>query len=390
MRNNRNKNVKSIYLIAGEKSGDIIGASVIDQIQKIDPNVNIVGVGGPEMLKRNFSSLFPMHQISMMGFFEILPHIFFLKRLIKETVEDIIQKKPDIVVTIDSPGFCCRVISLLKKAYPEVYTIHIVAPSVWAYKPSRAKKFAKLYNHILTLFSFEPPFFQKENMKATCIGHPIFEQKFGGGKAFRKTHNISDDTKLIVVTPGSRKGELVRHLPIFIPALELLVQSSSLPIMVCFVVNYGVEILEYYLQAVDFKYLIVQGDQERLRAYAAGDLAIAKSGTNTLEIAASKVPMIVGYKMNILTFLLVKMMIKVRYASIINIVANREIIPEFLQSNCTVMNLFLGMQKMLHDKHAQKTQIADATEILYKIGYKSGNTPSYNAAKVILGIDDDI
>lgn len=390
MNKTRSNKIQSVYIIAGEKSGDMIGAGIIDEIKKINSDVKITGVGGPEMSKRNFVSFFPMNKISLMGFFEILPHIFYLKKLIKQTVDDIINKKPDVVVTIDSPGFCYRVVSLLKKLHPEIYTIHIVAPSVWAYKPSRAKKFAKIYDHMLTLFSFEPPFFHKENMEATCIGHPVFEQKFGNGNKFRKAHGISDNTKIIVVTPGSRHGELTRHLPVFIPALELLVQSSSTPIIICFVMNYGVEILEYYLQKVTFKYLIINDEKERLQAYAAGNLALAKSGTNTLEIAASKVPMIVGYKMNILTFLIVKMMIKVRYASIINIIADKEIIPEFLQSNCNVMNLFLGMQKILNNKQAHDKQIKNATEILYQIGYKSGNTPSHNAAKVILGLDDNI
>lgn len=362
-----------IYLIAGEVSGDAIGAKLMTQLAKLLPDAKFHGVGGSAMEAQGLSSFFKYDQINLMGFVEILPHIFLLRKLIHQTVDDIVTKNPAVLVTIDAPGFCYRVAKLVRKACPHMKMVHVVAPSVWAYKPGRATKFAAIYNHMLTLLPFEPPYFEAVGLPATCIGHPVFDQEFGGGDEFRTRHGIARDAKVVVVTPGSRKGEIARHLPVFLKALEgvrrrykdlvvVIPSSLSLPVEDCITIDHS----------------------QRLSAYAAADVALAKSGTNTLEIAASGTPMIVAYKMNFLTFWAVKLMAKIKYASLINIVANREVIPELLQHEATPANLTAGLLKILDNPEVAKEQIEESTKSLKAMGFGGKSSPTELAAKVIV------
>jgi lipid-A-disaccharide synthase len=371
-----------IYFIAGEVSGDMMGAQVMRQIKTINPAVRFEGVGGSNMALVGIDSLFPMEELSLMGFLEIIPHILHIKRRIRQTAQDIKAKKPDLVVTIDSPGFCYRVASLLRRECPEIKLLHIVAPSVWVYKPGRAKKFADIYDHLLTLLPFEPQYFEKEGLKTTYIGHPIFDTVFGGDQNFRKQHKIKDDSKLVVVTPGSRKGELIRHLPPFIAALNNVARFYE-DFTCCFVLTSNQALVTEYLQKATFKYVIVS-HQERLGAYAAADVALAKSGTNTLEIAASKTPMVVAYKLNFLTGAVIKLTAKVKYASLINIMGGREIIPEFLQSDCNEQMLAIAIRNILDNDVIASKQIADSSDVLKSMGLGARNSPSKIAAREIM------
>ncbi len=373
-----------IYFIAGEVSGDMMGAQVMRQIKAINPAVHFEGVGGTNMALEGIDSLFPIEELSLMGFLEIIPHILHIKRRIRQTAQDIKAKKPDLVVTIDSPGFCYRVASLLRQECPEIKLMHIVAPSVWVYKPGRAKKFAAVYDHLLTLLPFEPQYFEKEGLKTTYIGHPIFDTVFGGDQNFRTKHKIKDDSKLVVVTPGSRKGELIRHLPPFIAALNNVARFYE-DFTYCFVLTSNQALVKEYLQKANFKYVIVS-HQERLQAYAAADVALAKSGTNTLEIAASKTPMVVAYKLNFLTGAIIKLTAKVKYASLINIMGGREIIPEFLQSDCNEQLLAIAIRNILDNDVIASKQIADSLAVLKSMGLGARNSPSKIAAREIMGM----
>jgi lipid-A-disaccharide synthase len=379
---------KSIYIIAGEVSGDIMASKIILALRKLYGNIQFYGVGGPKMAECGINSLFDIKQISLMGFIEILPHISKIKRLIQRTTEDIKTKKPDIVITIDSPGFCFRVAKCIRQMSLGTKLMHIVAPSVWAYKPGRAKKFAAVYDHLLTLLSFEPPYFEKEGLVSTFIGHPVFEQEFGGGRAFRKKYNIDNDTKLVLVTPGSRRGEIIRHLPIFRDALERLSKNYQ-KFVACFALTDHEDLVQSYLKMASFQYIMISGD-ERLQSYAAADAALAKSGTNSLEIAASKTPMIVAYKLNIFTYMIIKCLSRIKYSTLINIIGDREIIPEFLQSNCTADNLCVALREILDHKEIGERQISNAQAVLKTMGFGSGIKPSENAARAILDCSQHI
>ena len=233
-----------------------------------------------------------------------------------------------MVITIDSPGFTFRVASKIREISPHIKLVHMVAPSVWAYKPGRAKKYAQIYDHILTLLPFEPQYFTEHGLASTYIGHPVLEQAFLKGSAgLREEMNIMNDLKVIAVTPGSRKSEIAKHMPIIRKAFDKL--STTYKIKALFVQpdESNIQEISKYLGSTNFDYGF---STNRLKSFAVSDCALAKSGTNTLEINASGTPMIIGYKLNALTYYLLRLMIKVKYVSLINIIPNREIIPEYI------------------------------------------------------------
>jgi lipid-A-disaccharide synthase len=375
-----------LYFIAGENSGDFIGSRLIDAIKNSSErrDISFYGIGGYRMQKSGIESLFPISEINLMGFFEVVPHLFRINRLIDMTVSDILAKNVDIVVTIDSPGFTYRVAERIKKIVPHIKLVHVVAPSVWAYRSSRAKKYAKIYDRLLTLLPFEPKYFIQEGLSSDSIGHPVLEQEFFNELPyFREELKVDDKTKIIAVTPGSRKGEIRRHMPIIRSALDRL--SSTHHLRVIFVQSNEDHIQEIlkFLTDTKFSYSF---STDRLKVFAASDCALSKSGTNTLEIAASGTAQIVGYKLNAITFFLIRLMIKIKFASIINIVANREIIPEYIQSEFNPDNLVLALSDLLQDNGRRKSQVAESIKILQEIGLNSSEKPSQKGANIILNM----
>ena len=374
-----------LYVIAGEISGDFIGGLLIKAIKELvkdQTNVTFHGIGGKNMMSGGVKSLFEMSYISMMGFFEVLPHIFHLKKLIDQTVKDVIAQNPDVLVTIDSPGFTYRVASKIREIAPHIKLVHIVAPSVWAYKPGRAKKYAKVYDHLLTLLPFEPAYFRACGLQATCIGHPILEEAFYiGSKGLKQEMNINENVKVISVTPGSRLGEISRHMPIIRQVFDEL--SSTHAIKVIFVQSdeSNVQNILKYLGGAKFEFGF---STDRLKTFAISDCALAKSGTYTIEIAASGTPMIVGYKLNPLTFFFLKLMVKIKYASLINIISNREIIPEYIQSDFNAENVTQAISDLLSDYKGAKSQVAESQKVLESIGFNSDQKPSNIAAKIVV------
>ncbi|HJD55154.1 MAG TPA: lipid-A-disaccharide synthase [Rickettsia endosymbiont of Pyrocoelia pectoralis] len=405
-----------IYFIAGEVSGDFIGGRIINQL-KNDKELTFTGVGGEYIEEAgNFKSLFPISEIILMGFLEIIPKIFRLRKLINNTVQDVIKNKPNLLITIDSPGFTYRVAKQLKKLLPDLKMMHIVAPSVWAYKENRAVKYAKIYNYLLALLPFEPPYFTKVGLDCRYIGHPVMEQEFYSDKlALRDEFNINNDTKILCVTLGSRKGEILRHLPIFLSTIEELCNSyeanssdfeykesgeefiisemvgegmgksksidyKNLMIIFTLANSSHAELIKPLLVNVKFDYLF---SCERLKSYAVADLALAKSGTNTLEIAASGTPMAVAYKVNIFSYFIIKALIKIKYVTLINIIAGKEIIPEFIQFNCRASLIVPKLKELLLDSEKAYKQVIESKKVLNQLGFKSRESLSYNAAKII-------
>jgi lipid-A-disaccharide synthase len=377
-----------IYIIAGENSGDFIGGLLIEALKSEGKerfgDIQFHGVGGQQMELTGLNSLFPLNQINLMGFVEVLPHVFRINKLINETVEDILVCGAHMVITIDSPGFTFRVAKKIRDIAPHVKLVHIVAPSVWAYKPGRAKKYAKIYDHMFALLPFEPNYFTEKGMSSICIGHPVLEQAFySGSMGLREEMKIDNETKAVAVTPGSRRGEISRHMPIIRKVFDEL--STTHKIQVIFVQSdeSNIRFISKFLAGAKFSYSF---SMDRLKAFAVSDCALAKSGTNTLEIAASGTPMIVGYKLHPITFAILKLFIKVKYASLINIIPDREIIPEYIQSDFTVENIVLALSELLSDPKRSKSQVAEAQKVLQSIGLNSSKKPSIVAAKIILSM----
>lgn len=373
--------MKKIVIIAGEASGDKIGARIIKSLNQIGP-CHFLAVGGEEMARQNVTSLFPMEDISLMGFAEILPHIFKLKKRIAQTVQAIKDFAPDIVVTIDSPGFCYRVATLLKGNFSGKL-VHIVAPSVWAYKPERAAKFAKIYDLLLTLLPFEPPYFTKEGLDTKFIGHFIFEQDLcHDPNIFKEKYKLNLSDKLICITPGSRVGEVRKHLAIFLSAIMKVREEIDVNIVIVAASQKIEDLIRDEIMKRGINNIIITQD-DKFAAYKASDVALAKSGTNSLEIAQHGTPQIICYKLNFLSWFYIKSMIKIKFANLINIIADKEIIPELLQDKCNPDEIAQELMRLLTQLQVRDMQVESVQSILETLKNPEGPA-SVIAAKEIV------
>lgn len=383
-----------LFIIAGEASGDVLGGKLIAQIkEQIKQNkdfkgkkLELYGVGGKNMKKAGLSSLFDMSQLSLMGFFEVLPHIPKLLKLIKQTAQEIIKVKPDIVVTIDSPDFCFRVIKKLNKSpiTKKIQKVHFVAPTVWAYREKRAQKIAQLYDLLLVILPFEPPYFQKYGLKTKFIGHPITENKIEiKNNNFRKKHQIDDAQTLICLTPGSRVGEVKRILPPMIEAMTILAKKYQNLVIAIPVLPKTSNIIKELITEHDLKIILVE-ETEKLPLFASANIALAKSGTNTLEMAMYNLPMVITYKTNFLTYFLLKIMVKVKFVNLINLILNKEIIPELLQNDCKAKKLAHALDNLLQNPKQSALQISQSQKALKTLGLNAKENPSIKAAKEVI------
>lgn len=382
-----------IYLIAGEASGDLLGARLMHslrmQLPEKSPDKKILfyGIGGERMEAEGLASLFPYHEISLMGFVEIIPYIFRTIAHINLTVADITVKEPDMVITIDSPGFCFRVVEKLRKSYIETKFVHYVAPTVWAYKPQRAKKCAKLFDHMLVLLPFEPQYFNKVGLESTFVGHPVvYEGNKGDGSVFRRKYDIPDNAMLFCLLPGSREGEIKRHMPIFTRTLSMLAISYPNITVAIAVPEHALQFLGPYLNNSPFRVIIAENDQDKKNAMSASQFAFVKSGTVAFEVASSGTPMLITYKINKFSAWWLKRIITTKYVNLINILSRKEVIPELLQEQATPLMLASCANAILSTpdlQNAQKTAIGSALKRLLP---ENNSDPSMLAATKILSL----
>lgn len=388
--------IKKIFIIAGESSGDMLGSKMLREFieySRLNSDYEFIfsGVGGQLMQKQNFSSIFPMEDLSVMGIFEILPHIPKLVNRINFTVKKIIEFQPDYIITIDSPDFCFRVIKKLKKYsfFNQVKKIHLIAPSVWAYRENRAQKVAKLYNLLLAILPFEPPYFEKYGLKTKFIGHPIIDDNPTLSEmellrsSFFKTYQINKDDKIILLTPGSRIGEVKKIFPEFIKAINMLKNNINSFTVVVLVVKKTQKIIEELSQEIQAPFKIVDSSQKKL-ILSSADFAIAKSGTNSVEISLYKIPQIIAYKINSFTHQIIKRIVKIKYANLLNIIANREIIPELLQDNCNPQKIYDEMLKLINNKKLAQIQIEESQKSLISLGLGKIDNPMKIAVTEII------
>lgn len=382
-----------IYLIAGEPSGDLLGARLMQnlriQFEEKFPDKKILffGVGGEKMEAEGIASLFPYHEISLMGFVEIIPYIFRTLAHIKLTVADIIVKDPDMVITIDSPGFCFRVVEKLHKSDIESKFVHYVAPTVWAYKAQRAKKCAMLFDHMLVLLPFEPQYFTKAGLDCTFVGHPVvYENKKGDGAAFRSKYQIPDNVTLFCLLPGSREGEVKRHMPLFTRTLSMLAMLYPNTALVVSVPEHAMQLLSPYLNNSPFRAIITENDQDKKNAMAASQFAFVKSGTVAFEVAGSGTPMLITYKINSFTAWWLKNIITTKYVNLINILSRKEVIPELLQELATPLMLASCASTLLSTPEMQTAQEIGINNALKRLIPENGDDPSMLAARKIISL----
>lgn len=361
-----------VYLITGEPSGDLLGSRLMRALKKqTNGNVEFMGVGGETMQVEGLTSLFDIKDLAVMGLLEVLPGLPKILRHMKNVIADIQIKQPDIIVTIDSYSFCARIHKKLKKAKCTIPHVHYVAPQVWAWKKGRAKTVAKFIDHMFCLLPSEPAYFTPYGMATTFVGHPVIEggASKGNGQAFRKNHLISQQTMVITMLPGSRKNEVAYLLPIFKQAVEQFAQTHPDICVVVPTVQTVCKQIKTMLKGWSIPFIVVEGEPDRYDAFAASNIAIAASGTVSLELAMADVPHLIAYKVNKLTGLLARILLKIKYVNLINILSRREIIPELLQDNCTPEKIVQTMEGLL-------TQEADLKRHMNVLGFGGALTPS--------------
>jgi len=377
-----------IFLIAGEPSGDALGARLMAALRERTLGaVRFAGVGGEAMETAGLRSLVPIQDLAVMGVLEVLPRARRIFRRVNETVAGVRAAKPDAVVTIDSSGFTWRVAQRLRRHGERVLLIHYVAPMVWAWRAGRARRMARWYDHLMALLPFEPPYFQAVGLACTYVGHPVVESGAdrGDGPAFRRRYGIDPAATLITVLPGSRRGEVHRLLPVFRAAIERLRQRYPALHVVIPTVSTVHEEVAAAAKDWGVRAVAVRGADQKYDAFAASNAALAASGTVTLEVALANLPMVVTYRVNPLTHAIVRRLVKVRFANLLNIVLDRPAIPELLQHDCTPERLARELTQLLDDRLARDREIEAYDEGLKRLG-RGDVSPGLRAADCVLSL----
>lgn len=376
-----------VFLIAGEASGDKLGAALMAGLKTLVPGVGFAGVGGPLMQAEGLTSLFPMEDLSVMGLAEILPKYPLLRRRVQEAADAAIATGPDVLITIDSPDFCLRVARKVKDARPDLFCTHYVAPSVWAWRAGRAKRMAQVIDHVLALLPFEPPYMRAAGMSCDFVGHPVVSEPRATGAeaaAWRTRAGIAAEEKLLLVLPGSRRGEVSRLAPKFGATLGLLKDRVPGLRVVLPTVRGVSDMVRAAVADWPVPALIVEDRADRLAAFAAADAALAASGTVSLELAANRVPMIIGYDANRLTWAIVWRMMKIDTVTLVNLVSETRAVPEFLGPACQPEAMADAVVALFGDAGARAAQLQAMEITMTRLG-EGGEAPGLRAARSVLG-----
>ncbi|MBC7906509.1 MAG: lipid-A-disaccharide synthase [Rhodospirillaceae bacterium] len=377
-----------IYVIAGEPSGDLLGGRLMAGLKaRTNGAVTFAGIGGESMRAEGLTSLFPMAELTVMGLVEVLPRIPRILRRVRETLADIKGKQPDAIITIDSWGFTGRVQKGCQKLVPHIPRIHYVAPMVWAWKPDRTKKLAAVLDMLMTLLPFEPPYFEKDGLRSLHVGHPVIESgaEKGDGAGFRARHSIAPDAPVLIALPGSRQSETGKLLPVFAETLALLAQSHPDLTVVLPTVETVTETVKAAATHWPFKTIVVEGRGDKYNAFAAGTAGLAASGTVALELALAGLPTIITYRVSPLTAFIARsfMGLKIKFATLVNMVMDRAVMPEFLQEECRADRIAPALAQLLDDAALRVTKRAEMSEAMARLGYGS-DSPSDRAALAVL------
>jgi lipid-A-disaccharide synthase len=377
-----------VFLIAGEPSGDVLGGALMRALkERTGGAVAFAGIGGERMAEEGLQSLVPLHELAIMGIAEVLPRARLIFRRVRETADAIVRLRPAAVVTIDSSGFTWRVAHALRRRGETLPLVHYVAPMVWAWRASRARRVARWYDHLMCLLPFEPPYFARVGLATTWVGHPVLESGLdkGDGPAFRARHGLPADAPLLTLLPGSRQGEAHRLLPVFGQVVRrLAVTFPRLRLVIPTVANVRA-VVEPATRDWALPVLLVEGMEEKRDAFAASRAALAASGTVALELAMARLPAVIAYRFNRLTGFLAERLVKVKYVNLVNLLLDREAVPELLLERCTPEALESAIAKLLADDAARARQAADYEEALALLG-KDGAPPSLRAADVVLEV----
>ncbi len=368
----------SFFLIAGEPSGDRLGAALMAGLRQLNPDVRFGGVGGPLMQAQGLTSLFPMEELSVMGLAEVLPKYFPLKRRIAQAAKAAVAAQPCALITIDSPDFCLRVAKLVKAANPALRTIHYVAPSVWAWRAGRAAKMAGAIDHVLALLPFEPPYMTAAGMTCDFVGHPVVADPLA--TAQERDALAPVNRPMILCLPGSRRSEVTRLAPIFGQALaKLAVHHPGLSVALPTLPHLKDLVLSLTQDWAIPPHLILDPAEKRA-AFALADVALAASGTVSLELAANQMPMVIAYQMHPITFWLMRRMALVDTVTLVNLVSDTRSVPELLGPACTPDAIAAALTKVLDNPADQR---AAMRLTMQRLG-QGGEAPGLRAARSVL------
>lgn len=375
-----------IYLLAGEASGDVLGARLMASVARQRPGVEFAGIGGSRMEEEGLLSLHPMADLAVMGLMEVLPRIPTIRRRFLQTLADLERRKPDVLVTIDAPGYNRHV--LKKAARMGIRRVHYVAPQVWAWREHRVRKYPGLWDKLLCLLPFEPAWFGERGIAAEFVGHPVLESGAGSGDAgrFRARHGLRGE-RVLVLMPGSRRSEAPRLLPTFGQTLSLLARSAPDVRPVLPVSPVVAETVRRAASAWPVQPIIVTELQDKHDAYAAAAAALTKSGTSTLELALAGVPMAVTYRVNPVSAAIARRLIRVPHVAMVNLLAGRELVPELLQEDCTPAKLSATVLELLDHPRTAEGQLAGFHTVLDSLRPEHG-LPSDAAGRSVLEVLD--
>ena len=372
--------MKKIFVLTGEPSGDKLASKVIAQLKRSRSDIEYLSVGGEYLKALGIKSLYDLSEVTYLGFTKVLFNIFKIKKKISETVDKIIEFNPEIIFSVDSPDFTLRVSKNVKKIKPNIKIIHFVSPKVYVWRKGRVKKLKSFLDHILLLFPFEKKYYDEENIKSTFTGHPLLESD--AKDKIDINQFIKKEKKIFSIYPGSRLTEVNILLPILFNFIKLMNERHKDILFIFHSTSEYSQLIKSLLLKEELKYCeVISDDKIKSEILKKSIFAVAKSGTVSLEICNFKIPSIIIYKMNSLNFFIVKSLVKVKFANIINIAANKEIIPELLQSKCNSKNIFNTVNALLNDKNSLNEQVMKTQEIIDKF---RTNKSSEIASSVLL------
>ena len=373
--------MKKIFVLTGEPSGDKLASTLISRLKLENSEIEYLSVGGTHLKRLGIKSIYDLKEITYLGFTSVLLNIFRIKSKINKTVEEIIKFNPDILLSVDSPDFTLRVAEKVKKINSNIKTIHYVAPQVWVWRKNRVKKIKKFIDHILLLFEFEKKYFDEENINNTFVGHPLIE--INQDNKTMIDNILPKNKKIISLFPGSRNSETNVLLPILLDFIKLMNKKHNEYFFYIHATEENKRLILEHVKKYNFDNTDIVSDENiKSEILSKSIFAVSKSGTVSLQICNFNVPSIIIYKLSFINFMIFKMLVNVKFANIINIINNREVIPELLQKECNADEIYRSVIYFLKNPELMKKQVSEYSKTLK--GIRSKTSSADEASSILM------
>lgn len=380
---------RTIWLVAGEDSGDQLGAKLMRGLTELsDRPIRFGGVGGEAMAEQGFRSLFPIDDVAVMGYLPVAARLRTLLRRIRQTVRDVVEARPDVLVIIDSPGFTHAVASRVRKRMPHLPIVDYVSPSVWAWRPWRAARMRPFIDHVLALLPFEPEAHRRLNGPAcTYVGHPLIERLVELRPGPAESAARMTGPPVLAILPGSRRSEIERLMPVFGAVLARLTQRFGPIEAVLPAVTRHRALIERLALAWEAPVTLVHGEAAKHATFRRARAALAASGTVTLELALAGVPMVVAYKVSRIEEAVARRLIQVPTIVLPNLILGQNAMPEFIQADCTAPRLAEALAPLIAGGPERDAQVAALARIDSLMRLSGDDEPSRSAARIVLSAE---